>query len=93
MSVPEGAQRSEDGHYWWDGADWQPVPADDPQAPGASGASGEVTPEQLAQISSEDQIDDQLHPYFAPDYDMYADDTSQAEGADQVSDEPAEGGA
>ncbi|MFI7674428.1 hypothetical protein [Actinophytocola sp. NPDC049390] len=26
MTVPEGAQLSEDGRYWWDGADWQPVP-------------------------------------------------------------------
>jgi len=23
--MPEGAQLSEDGNYWWDGADWQPV--------------------------------------------------------------------
>lgn len=26
-NVPEGAQLSEDGHYWWDGTDWQPVDA------------------------------------------------------------------
>jgi len=26
MAVPDGAQLSEDGKYWWDGADWQPVP-------------------------------------------------------------------
>jgi hypothetical protein len=26
MTVPDGAQLSEDGKYWWDGADWQPVP-------------------------------------------------------------------
>jgi len=25
MTVPEGAQLSEDGNYWWDGADWQPT--------------------------------------------------------------------
>jgi hypothetical protein len=28
MAVPDGAQLSEDGKYWWDGADWQPVPED-----------------------------------------------------------------
>lgn len=28
MSMPEGAQLSEDGKYWWDGSDWQPVPED-----------------------------------------------------------------
>ncbi|GAB1514251.1 hypothetical protein [Actinophytocola sp. KF-1] len=31
MTVPEGAQLSEDGKYWWDGADWQPVPDGDTQ--------------------------------------------------------------
>lgn len=36
MAVPEGAQLSEDGKYWWDGADWQPVPGDE------SGGSTEV---------------------------------------------------
>jgi hypothetical protein len=29
MTVPDGAQRSEDGKYWWDGNDWQPVPEDE----------------------------------------------------------------
>lgn len=29
MAVPKGAQRSEDGKYWWDGTDWQPVPEDE----------------------------------------------------------------
>lgn len=28
MSMPDGAQLSEDGNYWWDGSDWQPVPGD-----------------------------------------------------------------
>ena len=27
MSMPAGAQLSEDGQYWWDGSDWQPVKA------------------------------------------------------------------
>jgi hypothetical protein len=35
MTVPDGAQLSEDGKYWWDGADWQPVPED-------AGGSAEV---------------------------------------------------
>jgi hypothetical protein len=25
--MPEGAQLSPDGHYWWDGTQWQPVDA------------------------------------------------------------------
>ena len=24
-NIPEGALRSDDGHYWWDGENWQPV--------------------------------------------------------------------
>jgi hypothetical protein len=24
-NVPEGAQLSEDGQWWWDGSQWQPV--------------------------------------------------------------------
>jgi hypothetical protein len=31
MTVPEGAQLSDDGKYWWDGSDWQPVPDGDTQ--------------------------------------------------------------
>ena len=31
MTVPEGAQLSDDGKYWWDGSDWQPVPDGDAQ--------------------------------------------------------------
>jgi hypothetical protein len=27
--VPEGAQLSDDGQWWWDGQDWQPVPQAD----------------------------------------------------------------
>jgi hypothetical protein len=34
-NIPEGAQRSEDGHWWWDGEQWQPV--DEAAAAGAEG--------------------------------------------------------
>jgi hypothetical protein len=48
--APEGAQLSEDGHYWWDGSDWQPN-ADDttatPPEPGESGGDSSLTPEQV----------------------------------------------
>ncbi len=33
-SVPPDAQLSDDGQWWWDGTQWQPVPA--------GGASGET---------------------------------------------------
>jgi hypothetical protein len=115
--VPAGAQRSEDGYYWWDGQDWQSVPDDDPQhpnnaadgsAPAAAGSSsaaaetppaaapaggnGEVTKEDLQHITSEEQIDDKAHPYFAPDYDAYPNDTSESETSDHLSDEPVPAG-
>lgn len=39
MSMPDGAQLSEDGKYWWDGSDWQPVPEDG----GGSAEVGQVS--------------------------------------------------
>ncbi len=44
MTVPDGAQLSEDGKYWWDGADWQPVP---------EGGDAAATPE--GQLSDDGQ--------------------------------------
>jgi hypothetical protein len=91
--VPEGAQRSEDGYYWWDGTAWQQIPDDErvPAATGSDGtaASGEISHEELAQITHVDQIDDRSKPYFHPDPDMYPDDASGAESSDVLSDEPA----
>jgi hypothetical protein len=36
MTIPQDAPRSEDGYYWWDGTQWQPLPAE--------GASTDRTP-------------------------------------------------
>jgi hypothetical protein len=68
--VPEGAQLSADGHYWWDGIEWKPVDG---------GQSGEVTHEELAAIKHEDQIEERHKSYFQPDYDKVPDDDSWAE--------------
>lgn len=97
--VPEGAQRSEDGYYWWDGTTWQQIPEDERAAAAASpagtdgsdgtAASGEISHEELAQITDVSQIDDRSKPYFHPDPDMYPDDASGAESSDVLSDEPA----
>lgn len=91
--VPEGAQRSDDGYYWYDGSAWQLIPEDErvASAAGSAGAadSGQVTHEELARVTSEDQLDDRSKPYFQPDVDKVPDDASGAEGADQLSDEPA----
>lgn len=98
--VPEGAQRSEDGYYWWDGTAWQEIPEDERAAASGtadggsdgsdgSGGSDGMSHEELAQITTEDQLDDRSKPYFQPDADKYPDDASDAEGADVLSDEPA----
>jgi len=39
-NVPEGAQRSEDGHYWWDGSQWQPVQDEQGGQAGQTGQDG-----------------------------------------------------
>jgi hypothetical protein len=43
MTVPDGAQLSEDGRYWWDGADWQPVPEQQSTAVGQLSEDGRWT--------------------------------------------------
>jgi hypothetical protein len=92
--VPAGAQRSDDGYYWWDGTAWQQIPEDE-RVSAASGAAGGgaggggMSHEELAEITSADQLDDRSKPYFQPDADMYPDDASDAESADTLSDEPA----
>ena len=77
-SVPEGAQLSPDGHYWWDGTEWKPI---DSAAAGATngGHNGDVTQEELLAIKHEDQIEERHKPYFQPDYDKVPDDNSWAE--------------
>jgi len=94
--VPEGAQRSADGYYWWDGTTWQQIPEDERAAPAAGSQdaaadSGAISHEELSQITSEDQLDERSKPYFQPDPDKYPDDASDAEGSDLLSDEPAAG--
>jgi hypothetical protein len=44
MTVPAGAQRSEDGHYWWDGSQWQQVPAGESGPVAAASAAASASP-------------------------------------------------
>jgi hypothetical protein len=46
--IPADAQRSEDGHYWWDGSQWQPVD----QSQGAADQAGQAGQDQGAAASS-----------------------------------------
>jgi hypothetical protein len=39
-TIPADAPRSEDGQWWWDGAQWQPVEPDAPATGGEINASG-----------------------------------------------------
>ena len=116
--VPAGAQRSEDGYYWWNGSAWQQIPEDERDSGASGGTAGTagtagttstaagtatgtttgtgtdttaaaISHDELAQITSAEQLDDRSKPYFQPDADMYPDDASDAEGADVLSDEPA----
>ncbi|HEY1572036.1 MAG TPA: hypothetical protein VGG05_11880 [Pseudonocardiaceae bacterium] len=50
--IPADAPRSEDGYYWWDGSQWQPVNQGD-QA--QAGAQQDAT-QQTAQPISDDQF-------------------------------------
>lgn len=43
MSMPDGAQLSEDGKYWWDGSDWQPVPEDTGGGDGGGAEEGQLS--------------------------------------------------
>jgi hypothetical protein len=97
-NVPEGAQLSEDGQYWWDGENWQLVE-------GAGGNENsnaettEVSAEDLTPVNDtgvepgdENLIDERLKPYFEPDYDSVEDDASYAEQDAVMDDSQATGG-
>lgn len=43
MTVPEGAQRSEDGNYWWDDTQWQLIPEGERQQAGAASSAAADT--------------------------------------------------
>ncbi len=96
-NVPEGAQLSDDGQYWWDGENWQAV-----EGAGAEGAqaegTGEVTAEQLTPVGDsgvepgdEGLLSEELKPYFEPDYDGIDDDSSYAEQGETMDDSQATG--
>ncbi|HEX5116736.1 MAG TPA: hypothetical protein VFW65_16195 [Pseudonocardiaceae bacterium] len=52
--IPADAPRSEDGYYWWDGSQWQPVNQGD-QAGAQQGAT-QQTAQQTAQPITDDQF-------------------------------------
>jgi hypothetical protein len=46
-NVPEGAQLSDDGYYWWDGAQWQPVQYEQESGGASQGGSSAGEPVDL----------------------------------------------
>jgi hypothetical protein len=102
-NVPEGAQLSEDGQYWWDGENWQAVEGgntnDNTGGESNENEGAEVTAEDLTPVNDtgnepgdENLLDDKLKPYFEPDYDSVEDDTSYAEQGEVLDDSQATGG-
>jgi hypothetical protein len=57
-NVPEGAQLSDDGHWWWDGQQWQQVTdegAEHSGAPAASSASAAGTEQSGAPAAGDER--------------------------------------
>jgi len=84
-NVPEGAQVSDDGNYWWDGNQWQPVDQSQgqyssAQPPDQSQASGaQINPEEFPSIARV--------LYFGADVDGYLQDLG-IDTSDLQSDDP-----
>jgi hypothetical protein len=68
---PEGAQISDDGHYWWDGSAWQPVD-DSGEAPAAS-AGGDTWPPAGYPEDPSEWTDEQLQYWFGSTQDASED--------------------
>jgi hypothetical protein len=92
-NMPDGAQLSDDGQWWWDGENWQPVAgnANDPNS--NDGTSPEASQEDVQSVNDsgtdpgdESKLDDKLKPYFQPDYDNAPDDDSWAEVPEALDD-------
>ena len=47
-NIPEGAQRSDDGHYWWDGQQWQLIEEGAVATDVSDGSAGGADSERVA---------------------------------------------
>jgi hypothetical protein len=93
-NVPEGAQLSEDGQWWWDGSQWQPVQGGQGDAGG--GGEAQVTGDDLmiyndtgAEPGDDSQLKEEHKQYFQLDGDSAPDDYSGSE-CDVAIDESAQ---
>ncbi len=81
-NVPEGAQLSEDGQWWWDGNEWQAVEgAADPTATPSESAEG---PDKWSE-NPDEWTDEQRDMYFT-----VTDQTATPESLDAELGEPDE---
>jgi hypothetical protein len=72
MAVPEGAQLSDDGYYWWDGEQWQPVDQEssDPAAAGASSEDEDIAVRIEGSLDEEQEeisLDEMVAEGFEPE--------------------------
>jgi hypothetical protein len=97
--MPPDAQKSDDGNYWWDGSQWQPVQGAaaagaDAAAGAAAGAAGAAPSEEqmkseIAQLTSEEQIQEHHKPWLEVSLDRSADDLAEAEPSAVLQEETA----
>lgn len=97
--IPEGAQVSDDGNYWWDGSQWQLVDQAAGEVAETSGTEDAgVTAEELEPVGDtgeepgdESVLDDRLRAYFEPDVDGVPDDDALAEASESLDDSQFQG--
>ena len=98
--MPPDAQKSPDGNYWWDGSDWQPVQgaaaagAASATAGAADAAAGAAPSEEqmkseIAQLTSEEQIQEHHKPWLEVSLDRSADDLAEAQPSAVLQEETA----
>lgn len=51
--IPAGALISDDGHYWWDGTQWQPTAGQSPQSPTQASAGPHGSASAIGQVSDD----------------------------------------
>lgn len=96
--IPEGAQISDDGNYWWDGSQWQLVDQGAGDGGQAAGDEDAVSAEQLEPVGDtgeepgdESLLDERLRSYFEPDVEGVPDDDSLAEVSESLDDSQFQG--
>ena len=83
-NVPEGAQLSDDGQWYWDGSAWKPVEGGSNATPGGQSADAGTGPDQWS-ANPDEWTDEQREMFFTVN-----DQTVAPEPLDADDDEPQE---